>query len=399
MSAPHPITPREIVEELVEEIGRRRSARFASGDDTYSRRNPIASDVDPDSCKRRQVLSIVKGDTAKPFDEYLKARFEVGHLFEREAGRDLAGLGYDLIHQQMRFELSSRDTGEMCLTGKIDGKIGLRYQIEIPYETKSVHPAQWVRLKTIADLYRSRFYRKYVFQLTAYLLGHGLEVGFLWLTDCLGHWRAIIIEIDYELAERIWTFAEDVVAAVRRYRDDGTLPEYTENKTECGDCAFFGRSCQPEIPNTGLVMYKNGMLEAKLEELDELTENGKKYTSVRDKVKKWIKDLEADPELAGQEQIVVGDFVIEFTDRHRQGYTVEPVDYRQSKIRRVFSTPPLLSLQKATDELGSKIKAKLEQLEELEKPADVMCPHGLAQDMACDECNRSGFRFDWQDTP
>ena len=58
------ITIREIVEDVVGDIQRRRSARFDQDEEPYQRKNPIASDIDPDSCKRRQVLAIVKWNEA-----------------------------------------------------------------------------------------------------------------------------------------------------------------------------------------------------------------------------------------------------------------------------------------------------------------------------------------------
>lgn len=335
-TAPKPapeITTREIVEGVVVEIQRRRTARFDADDGQYQRKNPIASDIDPDSCKRRQVLAIVKWDEAKPFGNYLKARFETGRLLEREAGRELAGLGFEIIHQQVRFELKSRKTGATCLSGKIDGKID--DAIEIPFETKSLHTTQYAGVNTVEDLLRHPWYRKYVFQMLAYLIGHGLEVGFFWLTDCLGHWKAIVVEIDYEAAERLWTFAEEIVDAVEEYRKDETLPPFTEDQAQCLSCAFFGRSCQPEIQHEGIVMYQNGVLEQKLLEREELVEIGKEYKSVDAKIKKWLKDFETDEKLKGKDLVVIGDFIIEFTDRHRKGFTVEPTDYRQASIRRI----------------------------------------------------------------
>ena len=330
------ITIREIVEDVVDEIQRRRSARFDEDAEPYQRKNPIASDIDPDSCKRRQVFQIVKWNEAKPFDEYLKARFEIGKLLEREAGRELAALGFDVIHQQERFQLESRSSGEPVLSGKIDGKLELRAAlIKIPFEVKSIHPVAYPKFNTIDDLYRHRYYRKYVFQMLAYLLGTGLECGFLWLTDCLGHWKAIVVEIDYMAAERVWQFAEDIVAAVWDYRNNKTLPDYTSDEGECKGCAFFGRSCQPVITEEGIFMYENGTLEAKLIEREELREDGRKYNAANNKIKKWLGQFSSDTKLADKDRVMIGDFLIEFAERHRRGYRVDAKDYRQAKITRI----------------------------------------------------------------
>src|SRR5436189_236143 len=71
--------------DLLIEIGRRREARLTSKSKAYPRTHPIASDVDPESCLRRQVLEVVAWEDKPLFEAKTMARFEVGTIWENEA--------------------------------------------------------------------------------------------------------------------------------------------------------------------------------------------------------------------------------------------------------------------------------------------------------------------------
>lgn len=351
------ITPREIAEGLVAEIQTARQKRLEREvAEPYARNNPIASDIDPGSCLRRQVLHIVKPMEAAPFTPFQQARFEVGKLVEREATREFLGLGFEVYHQQIRFELRSRRTKTRCLSGKIDGKI--EALAEIPFEVKGLHPALYEGVHSVQDLLESRWYRKYVFQMQAYLLGNGLDVGFFLLVDkASGDWKTIVVEIDYDLGERIWSFAEDVVDAVEHYRTtdlEGSgkaeLPPFTEKKEQCLDCPFYRRSCHPEIQEEGVVLWESGELEHYLRERADVEAEGRRFDSLDSKIKKWLKDFESDPRLKGKPVVMVGEFLIEFEERHRKAYSVEAADYRQVAIKRLSKDSKVVNLMDALKE-------------------------------------------------
>lgn len=333
------LTPREIAEYLVEDIRQRRDEWLENEKRIYPKDHPRASDLDPGSCFRRQVLSIVKWQDAKPFSAERKARFQVGDALERQGLIELGFLGIRVTKQQFEFELYKRGTKEIAVRGKIDGivllELGRFVRVEVPIEIKSMHPTQFAGINSVEDMLRHKWYRKWVFQMQMYLVGYGFEVGFFWITDCLGRWKAIVIEVDYELAERCWDFAERVLEARDKFRanpETEPLPPQTENTDECEGCEFFGRACQPEIQEEGVRMYHNGTLAAALRERAALEDSGKEYARVDRKVKKWLKDFETTEELKGKKSVLVGEFLIEFEERHRSGYTVKPLDYREAQI-------------------------------------------------------------------
>ena len=331
------ISPLEIAQGVVAEIERRREKLYTREDDVYEPNNPIASDIDPDSCMRRQTLKIVKPREAKPMALWVKQLMEAGNVNERAIGIELARMGFEVIHQQARFSLDSRRNGKRCLSGKIDGKLEdvVDFPFEIPFEVKQVSQVEFDKLTDVDALKRHQWYGKYFFQMQSYLIGHGLEVGFFIITDGRGHWRFICIVIDYEIAERIWTFAENVMEAVERFRKDETLPAMTEDTAQCLRCPFFKRACQPEIPNEGVIAYDNGMMLQALERRHELEETAKEYQRLDKKIKKWFDDFENEPRLAGRKLVMVGDFTIEFDEVFRKGYTVGPKTYRKSKIQKI----------------------------------------------------------------
>lgn len=274
MSAAVLSTPTSPLPDLLDEIRRREEARLRSLSKAYPRSVPIASDVDPASCLRRQVLQIVAWQDRPLPEPDLQARFEVGILQEREGIAKLLQLGFDVVEQQVPFELVRRGGGrEVVLRGKVDGKIRWGAQ-RVPFEIKSLHPNIYERVETLADFDRWAWARRYPSQLQAYLIGHGAEWGFFLLTDCLGHWRMVRIELDLDLAERIWRFAEAAHDGVVGWRRDGTLPGYSADPTECARCEFFGRACQPELVERGAALLRDPELVADLERREALIAAG-----------------------------------------------------------------------------------------------------------------------------
>ena len=304
--------PEPPTDDLLVEILRRRTERLAGQAKAYARTIPIASDIDPASCARRQVLEIVAWQD-KPMPEAdRQARFEAGIRAEEDIIIDLKRDGFRVVQEQVPFELKHRRTGEPCLRGKIDGKLEWKGQ-GVPFEIKSANPLVFNRIATVADFEHFWWMRgKYPSQLQAYLVGHGHEWGFWILTDCLGNWKPLRAALDYAHAERIWAFAESILDGVRAYRADGTLPGYTADPTQCAHCDFFGRTCNPDTINQGAQMLADPELEAQLARWCELREGHREYDGLDKRVKSALKTaLPTQPEARG----IVGRFAVTITDR------------------------------------------------------------------------------------
>jgi hypothetical protein len=298
-------------EDLLTEIVRRRTERLAGQSKAYARTIPIASDVAPDSCARRQVLEIVKWEDKPLFEADRQARFEAGNRAEEDIIIDLKRDGFRVVQEQVPFELKHRRTGEPCLRGKIDGKLQWNGQT-VPFEIKSAHPNIFSSIGSVEDWNRWWWTRKYPSQLHSYLLGHGHEWGFWILTDCLGNWKPLRADLDYALAERIWTFAESIMDGVRAYRADGSLPAYTSDATQCGHCDFFGRTCNPDTIEQGARMLGDPELEAQLARWCELREPYREYNGLDKRVKDALKKaLPGKPEA----RAIVGRYAVTITDK------------------------------------------------------------------------------------
>ena len=319
---------------LTEEIVRRRTERLDGRAKAYARTVPIASDIAPDSCVRRQVLEIVEWDK-KPIPEAdRQARFEVGNRAEDHIIIDLKRDGFQVIQEQVPFELKHRKTGEPCLRGKIDGKI-LWQGEQVPFEVKSAHPHIYQSIHSVEDWQRYWWTRRYVPQLQAYLLGHGHEWGFWILTDCLGGWRLLRTELDYELGERIWAYAESISDGVRMYREDGTLPEFTTDPTQCAHCDFFGRVCNPPLVEQGALMLEDPELHASLEQWHTLRPAAKEYGAIDKQVKSTLRKALPEPDARG----IAGRFAVQIKERSVKGYEVKPRVNRIVEIEELTPAP------------------------------------------------------------
>ncbi len=314
MAAPNVLPFTHEPGELLDELARREEQRLRSLARPYARSVPIASDIDPDSCLRRQVLEIVAWADKPLPGPGLQARFEIGSLHEREALIRLRGLGFDLVEEQVPFELKHRRTGEPCLRGRLDAKIRWHAQ-KIAVEVKTLLPAVYDRVDGLEDLGRFWWLRKYQSQLQAYLIGYDDAPGwgFFYITDCLGHWKPIQLDLDLDLAERIWSFAEAIVDGVHAHREqDGALPPMSDDPTECARCPFFGRRCNPDIVEQGAAFLNDPELEADIVRWLELKPGRSEYEALDKRVKAGLKTaLPTRPLACG----IVGRFAVTIKDK------------------------------------------------------------------------------------
>lgn len=271
---------------LLDEIEERRRASVMSEARTWPRNQPVASDVDPDSCLRRQVLEIVDWENKRPVDQQLAERFSVGKLWESQGLSQLHALGFEVEAGQSAFELKNRE-GVPVLRGKIDGKVRWRAR-RFSFEIKSLRPEVYARIDSAEDMEEMSFSRKYPYQLQSYMLGHGEEEGFFMLTDCLGHWKPIPVAIDLAVCERIMQFAETIVLEVARVRKGGELPPYTDDANECRYCPFFKRSCDPPLAEIAAGVIADDATPM-FKRLFELEEQADEYLGLEKKLKELAK--------------------------------------------------------------------------------------------------------------
>lgn len=322
---PDPVAP---VRELAAAILAKREQHLIDERTAYQRSNPIASDIDPQGCLRRQVYEVTDWQVKPAFDAWVLARFAAGNAEERRAVNELREIGYDISLQQMPFELKTRD-GRTALRGRIDGMLdvtleGVRQQV--PLEVKSMNPNVWARIDSAIDLEKFWWTRKYAHQLQAYLIGNNLEAGLFLLSDCLGHWKLLPVGLDLDAAERIWSYAESIIAALDAQKATGALPAYTDDREQCGRCPFFGRVCQPPLVNAGATTIEDEDLESQLARWFDLKPFAKEYEALDKSVKSTLKDN-------GAPLAVCGEFAIEIVEQNVKAEKAPRAAYTKKVVK------------------------------------------------------------------
>jgi len=318
-------------ETFLEELRRRRLERLQGLVRLSPRNQPIASDVDPDSCLRRQVLEIVEWQRKEPIPADRQGRLQAGDDAEQRGLKELREMGYRVTKEQVPFELLDRRTKEPVLRGKIDAFVEIPAPVpggrpsDVPVEAKSMDAHVYDAIETTEDLARYWWTKKYFAQTQAYLIGYERPWGFLWVTNLKGDWKPIHVSLDYEYAERVWSFAENIVAAVRDYRAGGPLPPFTTDPTECARCAFFGRACQPPIRETGAAVIEDQYLEAALERRFNVEQPHREFQALDKRIRERL--------LLGPARQICGPFMVSIEPRRgREGV------YQHVSIQKVGTT-------------------------------------------------------------
>lgn len=255
------------------------------------RAQPIPSDLDPDSCRRRQVLEIVEPGAKAPLPRHVLERFEAGDRAERDVVDWLSdSCRLEVLERQVPFGLHHRKTGAKVVSGRIDGVL----RFEVPrtravLEVKLVSTWEFDRLERYEDLPDRWWTRRWVSQLQLYLVGRGLEHGLLVLTDGRRR-KALQVPLDLEAAERAWQFAEEVVDAVGLYHKAeregaASLPAFTDDKQQCARCPFFGRACNPPGLEAGAEVVDDEVLEREIGRWRELEESWREREQLDRRIK------------------------------------------------------------------------------------------------------------------
>lgn len=289
-------------QELVAAIVAERERRLADTIRAYPQAMTRASNIPV--CARQGVYTLTRNTERKLHDTRLAARFEAGNVQEAWAVGELMKLGHALDFKivESQVPLERGMTERYKLTGHIDGKIEFGKGAErrrVPFDVKSMHPLFYDKVNTVEDILEDAFLRRYYRQLQIYMLGHNETEGILVLTDCLGHWKFIIVPLDYDAAETILQTVEEV----NRHVAAGTLPDRIPyDPDECGNCPF-AHICLPDVIEQARAVFAD---DAELAEAvarhEHLKPLADEYEQLHDKIKESVKD---------KPLVVVGDFIIE----------------------------------------------------------------------------------------
>jgi CRISPR/Cas system-associated exonuclease Cas4 (RecB family) len=290
---------------LAAEIDTRRTQKLKAMITNYPKRNNWAGDIPV--CARQGVYSIRDWDKKTLHDVTLQARFEEGKRQENNLIMELMGLGYEIVEQQA--PLTKDMTDKYNITGRIDGKIAFE-DARIPFEVKSMKEYIFGKVNAVEDLKRDGFLSRYYRQCQLYMLGNNEEVMLLFLTDCLGHWKILVVRLNLDDAEAILKQVEVINSHIKA----NTLPERVPYDPDvCGWCNF-AHICLPDILNDPkLKVENNPLVEQLLIERESLSPLKKKYDEVHEKLKEMFKDVPL---------AVVGEWTISGKPTKASTYTV-----------------------------------------------------------------------------
>lgn len=236
----------------------------------------------------------------------LQMVFNMGREMEDIVLKELREAGFAINEQQRAFNWP-----EYQLTGSIDGKIiidGKAYPLEI----KSASPFAFDSINSADDIRNHKYHymRKYISQLTLYLLLDNKERGVLiFKNKSTGQLKEIWIDLDYDLGESLLQKA----ASVNKHVQEGTIPppiDYDEKI--CGDCPFQ-HICTPDRIGQEVQVDHDETLAELLKKYEELKPFAKQYKEVDEAISEKVK---------GRAKILIGDFFIDGSYRKQSYYDV-----------------------------------------------------------------------------
>ncbi len=315
----------QVVADLVKEIFKRRSEKLTPK--PPQRPTSLYASRIPD-CERQGVYEFSNYQDKAPFTWELGALFQAGNVNEAAYKAQLRELGFDLVEDGSPLSQDMRQ--KYNLGGYIDWRIKFGGR-KIVCECKMTNPNMFGSidglgadvLKTgeitqdmiergIASMKRVIWFRKYLRQLTVYLLGTGEEVGMFAFTDGRGSWKFVIVPLDYAEGERILKIAENIKTHV----ESGTQPDRIPYDHEiCGRCPFLA-ICIPDIANVPSKRIEgNEALAAMFEAREAMLEKWTTVQSINKKIKAFFDNVEAGV-------YTVGNFIVTRKAGQRKTYEV-----------------------------------------------------------------------------
>jgi len=255
-------------------------------------------------------------EKAKPSPN-LMLKLAIGNAFETMVLRDLIDAGIQVIEQQRPFTWD-----KYKITGYIDAKVKIDDKIYL-LEIKTCNSHIFNTLKSVESIknHKLHYVRKYISQITLYLLLAGYEEGILLFKDTgTGNMKEFLVQLDYELAESLIKKAE----AVNKHVETGTVPEPVSDFSVCSYCPFT-HICLPERKADELDIITDPELDELLHKRQELKRYVEEFEEIDKKVKDKILTLEKD-------KLVIGKFLLEIKHIKKTLYEVP------EEIKRQFAT-------------------------------------------------------------
>lgn len=295
------------VEELCEEITKKRTEKYVRDTKPYPRNQPTSSDLG--DCLRETVLGITNWQDKPSFSPELVQRFRRGAKLEDIAIAELQDLGYRVRVDRKPFEMKDKK-GRVVLRGIIDGFVEAGHRQIFPMECKSLNPNIWARIDSQEDFDRYSFFRKYPRQLQSYLLAENLDQGFWLLDDCLGHWKLIPCHLDFDRAEKLLRHAEQAVEHIA----NGTLPDFHYDPSYCLKCIMFKRVCTPPFfIGEGMKMINDPEFADKLAKRAELDQAATEYDKLDKEIKETLKAA-----MKPGDNWIIGDYLVAAEEKTRR---------------------------------------------------------------------------------
>ena len=277
-------------------------------------------------CARQGVYSIVAYDQRKPFDTHLIARFEEGDRQENWVMQTLTNLGQQLnfrvVESQSTFPKEFVD--KYHLTGTIDGKIMFDGR-RVPVEVKSMNGNLWDNVQMVSDLIADPFYSRYYRQMQAYMAANNETECLLITTDCLGHFRLIVVpfsqpDFDEMVLKKVEVINDYAKRNEGKPQDQWELPEripYSE--AQCGRCSFVHLCC-PDITSGARVRFADD------EKMAAMIDRHQEIKPFADEFKAIDDTLKDDLKLLKEPMLVVGDWIVEGKPQKGKDVIVPPTD-------------------------------------------------------------------------
>ncbi len=268
-----------------------------------------------DPCERRLFYGRTASELAKPYGPSLQAIFDLGKHLEHYVIHELEALGAEVTQRERdyldrAFEISAHADARVCMPG---------WPRAITCEVKGLNPYTVESIESTEDIRdsRQRWVRKYYDQLQTYLYFDRGEAGlFVLLNKVTG-------QITFIDCPRDQARIEDLLAKAARIRDavrtDTPPPRYESD--ECARCGFE-HVCMPDRPVGVGTQILDGPAAEEAEELIERRLELAQAKSEFDGIDRRLKAL-----LPGNEELLVGRFLVKGKQIHRDAYEVKAGSY------------------------------------------------------------------------
>lgn len=282
-----------------------------------------------DPCERRLVYYRTISDKQGLVPTGLQGIFETGNELEPVIERILSEIGHNANPRwriiQSQSELIDNFLRRYNITGHIDGLLQVfadgDWITVAVVDIKTCSPNVWDRLDDYESLDLYPWTRKWRGQLMIYALGKNVTKCLILAVNKqnLYEVKPIWFDLNMEYAEQLVKKAE----SVNKHVDAGTLPDKINIPSECARCSF-AHICLPDLVSTGnLELLTNDEIAELLGRREELKESKAEYDSIERRLKGML--------IEGQD-IICGDFIIQWSKISRKAYSVEAGTYWKKTV-------------------------------------------------------------------